>query len=64
MDFIVELPASNGYQNILGITDRLTKSQILIPLGKITAETVAIAFLRHVVAYHGLPRAIVSDRGP
>lgn len=59
----MDLPKSNSCQNILGITDRLTKSQVLIPLSDITAKSVAIAFLRHVISYHGLPRAIISDRG-
>ena len=63
MDFIVDLPVSEGCTNILGITDRLSKSSILIPLRSIQAPDVARAFITHVFAHHGLPRAIVSDRG-
>ena len=48
----------------MGVTDRLSKSVILIPMRTITAESVATALLRHVFSHHGLPRAIVSDRGP
>ena len=64
MDFITGLPESNGNTNILGITDRLSKSMILVPLASITAEAVANAVLRYLIAYHGPPRAITSDRGP
>ena len=64
MDFIVGLPPSCGFTNILGITDRLSKSQILIPLAEITAQSVADALFTHVIAHHGPSRAIVSDRGP
>jgi hypothetical protein len=63
MDFIEGLPESNGCTNMLVITDRLSKDVVLIPLENITAEHVANNFLKHVVAYHWLPDAIVSDRG-
>jgi hypothetical protein len=45
------------------IVDRLTKGTVLVPLGRITAEAVARAFLERFVAYHGLPADVVSDRG-
>lgn len=66
MDFITELPpsGSEGFTSILGITDRLSKAQVLIPMTEITAEAVATALFRHVFSHHGLPHAIVSDRGP
>ena len=63
MDFIVTLPTSNGCTNILVVTDRLSKSCILIPMSKIDAETVAQALIDNVFAHHHLPRSIVSDRG-
>ena len=64
MDFITGLLESQGATTILGITDRLTKSVILILMKKTEAEDVADALLIHLFAHHGLPRAIVSDRGP
>ena len=65
MDFIVELPptAHTGVTNLMVITDRLTKSVILISMVEITAERVADAFFTHFYMHHGLPRAITSDRG-
>lgn len=63
MDFITKLPASKGCTNVLVITDRLSKDVIFIPMKEITTETVAWAFIRYHLPYHGLPEAIVSDRG-
>lgn len=63
MDFVEGLPESRGCQDILVVVDRLTKGTILIPCKKKETDYVVQKFLRFVVAYHGLPRAIVSDRG-
>jgi transposase InsO family protein len=63
MDFIVDLPLSDGCTNLLVITDRLGKGCILTPMATITTSATAETFLCYFVAYHGLPRAIVSDRG-
>lgn len=63
MDFIVELPKSEGCTNLLVITDRLTKGVILVPMKKIDAEQTAWAIIRHLIGRHGFPRAITSDRG-
>ena len=63
MDFIVDLPESNGYKNILVITDRLTKGPVYIPMDKMDSATVATALIQNVFSHHLLPRAIVSDRG-
>ena len=47
-----------------GVTDRLTKSQILILMTGQSAPDVARAVLANVFCHHGLPTAIVSDRAP
>jgi transposase InsO family protein len=64
MDFVTELPPSDGYSNLLVIRDRLSKSVVLEPMKSITAESTATALLNNVFKHHGLPRSIVSDRGP
>ena len=46
------------------ITDRLTKSVILIRMKNTTAEDVAEVFLTHFYIYHSVPLSIMSDRGP
>ena len=63
IDFIVDLPVSQGYTNIVVITDRLGKGMICDGLRDIQAETVAKWFVRNYYRRHYLPRAIVSDRG-
>ncbi|MDI6015458.1 reverse transcriptase domain-containing protein [Escherichia coli] len=63
MDFVTDLPESNGCTNLLVVTDRLGKGVILEPCRKIDADTVAKAFIQSVYRRHGLPRAIVTDRG-
>ena len=65
MDFIVSLPASHGFNAILVVVDRLTKTAHFSSLKPgFTAKIVAMAFLDIVVKLHGFPQGIVSDRDP
>ncbi|EDN91529.1 hypothetical protein SS1G_00932 [Sclerotinia sclerotiorum 1980 UF-70] len=68
-DFIGPLPKSKDpttgveYDYLLVIIDRLTKYMILVPCKTtLTAETLAAIFLKEVIAVHGLPEEILSDR--
>jgi hypothetical protein len=64
MDFITDLPASNGFDSILVIVDRLTKMARFITVKKtITAVELADVFIEHIFANHGVSTDIVSDRG-
>ena len=63
MDFIPELPTSNGFNNILVIVDKLTKYAIFIPTStKITEVETAKLFFKHVISKFGIPRQVISDR--
>ncbi len=63
MDFIPELPLSNGFDNILVIVDKLTKYGIFIPTKtNINEEETAQLIFKHVICQYGLPRQIISDR--
>ena len=63
MDWIIDLPESNGYIQIWVIVDRFTKMAHLIPLPKkVSAKDIAKIFLRETWKIHGLPTDIVSDR--
>lgn len=71
MDFITKLPLSEEpstgifYDSIMVIVDRLTKFSYYIPYREATdAEQLSYVFLRNIVSIHGLPREILSDRGP
>uniref|UniRef100_A0A9J7ZYA5 Uncharacterized protein n=1 Tax=Cyprinus carpio carpio TaxID=630221 RepID=A0A9J7ZYA5_CYPCA len=64
VDFVTDLPNSNGYTTILVIIDRFSKSCRLIPLrGLPTAMETAQALFHHVFRVYGIPEDIVSDRG-
>jgi len=64
VDFIDKLPESNGCKSLMVITDRLSKAVLLFEMTSTTAEDVARVFIQNVYRHHGLPRSIVSDRGP
>ena len=66
MDFITDLPPTNGFDSILVIVDQgLTKGIILLPCTKtITAEETAELLLNNLYKRFGLPDKIISDRGP
>ena len=63
MDFITDLPDSEGCTNMIVITDRLSKGVIADGLKKIDAEGVAKWFIKNYLPHHFLPKTIVSDRG-
>ena len=65
IDFIEQLPDSDGYSAILVIVDRLSKQGVFCACNdKITAEEFAKLFLSQVFAKHGVPQHVTSDRGP
>jgi len=64
-DFITKLPLAQGYNSILVVVDRLTKMAHFIPTTeKTTAGGLARLFRDNVWKLHGLPKSIISDRGP
>jgi hypothetical protein len=65
MDFIIELPKSEGKSVIMVIVDRLTKYTHFCALSHpFKASTVATAFMETVQKLHGSPKIIVSDIDP
>jgi hypothetical protein len=64
MDFIPKLPrTSKGHDTIWVIVDRLTKSAHFLPIrGTYSSERLAELFIKEIVARHGVPVSIVSDR--
>jgi len=63
MDFITELPVSEGCDQLWVIIDQFTKMAHFLPLrteGKTVAD-LAVNFTPEVWKYHGLPTDIVSD---
>ncbi len=65
VDFITDLPVSDGNTCILVIIDRFSKFCHLIPLaGLPTALQTAELLFNQVVRYYGILEDIVLDRGP
>jgi hypothetical protein len=64
MDLIVSLPrTAAGYTAIVVFVDRLSKMVRLAPCADdVSAEQLADIFVAQVVANHGVPRSIVTDR--
>ena len=64
MDFVVQLPPSQGYDAIYVCVDRFTKmAHFVATNSNITAEGTADLYLKNIFKNHGLPEDIVSDRG-
>ena len=66
MDFIVGLPPTQkNFNSIWVIVDRLTKSAHFIPVRtNYRPSDYAELYFNQIVRLHGVPRTIVSDRGP
>ncbi|KAL0164219.1 hypothetical protein M9458_039972, partial [Cirrhinus mrigala] len=65
LDFVTDLPPSNGHTTILSVVDRFSKGCRFIPLPKLpTAMETAELLCNWVFRFYGLPEDIVSDRGP
>src|SRR5579859_7215457 len=65
MDFITNLPISQGYDSLFVVVDRLSKAVIIAPCTKtITAEETSKLYMEQVWRRTGLPRQVISDRGP
>ena len=64
MDFIEQLPDSNGFTSILVVVDQLTKQAGFIPThDMITSAQLANLFVMHVFSKHGVPSHVTSDHG-
>jgi len=65
VDFISELLESGGYDSIMVAVDSAGKcSHFVETVTTVTAARAANIYLRNIWKLHGLPRKVVSDRGP
>ncbi|GJY04837.1 putative reverse transcriptase domain-containing protein, partial [Tanacetum coccineum] len=64
MDFVTKLPrTSSGHDTIWVIVDRLTKSAYFLPMREdYKMDRLARLYLNEIVARHGVPISIISDR--
>ena len=61
IDFIVDLPSSNGFINIIVVVDRLIKMQYIISIDSINTISVAEYFIKHIFKLHRLSNLIISN---
>src|SRR5579863_8127592 len=66
VDWITKLPASQGFDSIMTITDHdVSKMAIFVPCKETQgAEEMAWLYIQHVLPYYGLPDKVISDRDP
>ena len=65
IDLIGPFPETVGtyYKYVLTVVDFFTHYTITVPLPNKAAKTVAKALFNHVLAVHGCPKRLMSDRG-
>jgi IS30 family transposase len=64
MDFIEQLPDSEGFTAILVVVDCFSKQALFILThNTITSAQLAELFIIHVFSKHGVPSHVTSDRG-
>ena len=65
IDFVGPLPKTKDYyDHVLVVVDKFSKMAHFIPTTtNVTAKRTAELLIDHVVKHHGLPEAIISDRG-
>jgi len=65
VDFMVKLLESSGHDAVMTVVDFISKRVHFVPMHTtVTAEEVARLFLHYIWKLHGLPKRVVSDRGP
>jgi len=61
INFIVNLPSSNRFINIIIVVNRLIKMRYIIPIDLINAILVAKCFIKYVFKLYRLPNIIISN---
>src|SRR5690606_32153426 len=65
VDLIGPLPESKGFDAIMVVVDRFSKKIEAIPTNvELSSLGAAKHFRDYVFKHHGLPRKVISDRGP
>jgi hypothetical protein len=63
INFVVDLPSSNRFINIIVVVNHLMRMQYIVPIDLINAVLVAECFIRYIFKLHRLPNSIISNYG-
>jgi hypothetical protein len=63
INFIVDLPSSNGFINIIVVVNCFIKMRYIVPIDLINTVSVAEYFIKYVFKLHRLLNLIVSNYG-
>ena len=63
INFIVDLPSSNGFMNIMVVINRFIKMRHIIPIELINTILVTKCFVKYIFKLYRLPNLIISDYG-
>ena len=61
INFVVDLPSSNRFINIMVVVNHLIKMRYIIPIDSINVILVAKCFVKHVFKLHRLLNLIISN---
>ena len=61
INFIVDLPSSNGFTNIIVVVDYFIKMQYIVPINLINTILVTKCFIRYIFKLHRLLNLIISN---
>jgi len=61
INFIVNLPNSNGFTNVIVVINYFTKMRHIIPIDLINAILVAKCFIKYVFKLYRFPNTIISN---
>jgi phage gp36-like protein len=61
INFIVDLPSSNRFTNIIVVVDCLIKMRYIIPIESINIILIAECFIKYIFKLYRLPNLIISD---
>ena len=65
VDMMGPLPESKGFDTILVVVDRFTKKSFFLPTNSmVMSKGIVTLYWDRVFSEHGLPKKVISDRGP
>ena len=63
IDFVVDLPSSNRFTNIIVVVNHFMKMRYIVPIDLIDAISVAEYFVKYIFKLYRLPNLIIFDYG-